>query len=79
MLRVLADCPLLVRMCHHSNYNHVTVRNQSDVPYYHLAQEQEGLGYEELVLWQKETQSIGHGSCSCDLFLLDLSYRNSCL
>ena len=33
--------------------------------------------HERLVLWQKEHQSIGHGAFSCNLFLLDLSSRNS--
>ena len=30
-----------------------------------------------MVLWQKEHWCIGHGACSCDLFLLDLSCKNS--
>ena len=66
-------------VCIISTYNsHITMFGiRAYIPCYHLAQDQEGLGHEGLVLWQKEHQGIRHGACSCDLFLLDLSCRNS--
>ena len=73
MSRVLASRPLLACMRHPQRQQSCHyVRNQSYILCYPLAQEQEGLGNERLVLWQKEHRGIGHGSCSCDLFLLDL-------
>ena len=71
---VLVGCPLLACMHHlqlQQSCHHISC--------YHLTWKQEGLGHEELVLWQKEHQSIEHGARYCNLFLLDLSCRNSSL
>ena len=62
MSRVLAGCPLLAFM-HHPQLQKSCdyVQNQTYIPCYHLAQEQEGRVHEKLVIWQKENQAIGHG------------------
>ena len=72
--RILAGHLLLVCMqlpqlqqCHN-------VQNESNIPCYHLAYEQESLGHKGLVLWQKE---YGHSAYSWDSFLSDLSWRYS--
>ena len=77
MSRVLAGRPLLA-FVHHPQLQQLCyyVRNQNSICY-HLVQEQEGLGHEQLVLWQIEHRGIKHGACFCDLFLLDLSCRNN--
>ena len=76
--RILAGRPLLACM-HHPQIQQLCdyVQNQSYTACYQLTQEQEVLGIEGLVLWQKEHRGIGHGTCSSNLFLLDLSCRNS--
>ena len=76
--RVLAGRPLLVCMRRPQLQHSCTyVWNQSSILCYHIAQEQQGLSYEGLVLWQKEHRGIRHGACSRDLYLLDFSCKNS--
>ena len=68
--RVLTGHPLLACMCHpqlQQSWHYVP--NQSYIPRYHLALGQECLDHNGLVLWQKEHRGIGHGACSCNLFL----------